>query len=62
MALSERTTNKLRAESEEVGGRIYEDGQDPHEEDVTRFEEDDNPLSHSGDPVDEGSDNEEAKV
>lgn len=55
MALSDKTVKKLLAESEETGGRIYEDGQDPHEEDVTHFEEDDDPTTLAGEPVDEDS-------
>lgn len=62
MGLSERTQMKLRAESEAAGGKIYEDDQEPNEEDITRFEEDDDPQALAGDPVDETSDNEEGKV
>lgn len=59
---SEQTQMKLREESEAAGGRIYEDDQEPHEEDITRFEEDDDPQALAGDPVDEASDNEEGTV
>jgi hypothetical protein len=47
--LSERTLLKLREESEAVGGRVYGDHSDALEEDVTHFEEDDDPLTQAGD-------------
>jgi hypothetical protein len=49
MGLSERTLKRLAKESEEAGGIIYEDGEDSHEEDVTYFDEDDDPLTLVGD-------------
>lgn len=49
MALSQKTLKKLRDESEKVGGKIYDDDQDPDEEDVTHLEEDDDPLTNVGD-------------
>lgn len=55
MALSESTLNKLRDESVNLGGRVYEEKQDAHEEDVTHFGEDDNPLKLVGDFVDDAS-------
>lgn len=55
MAPSERTTNELRTESEEVGGKVYEDNEDALEEDVTHLEEDDDPLTLVGDLDEDGS-------
>lgn len=49
MALSERTLKKLRDESAEVGGRIYGDDESALEEDLTHFDEDDDPLTNVGD-------------
>ncbi len=49
MGLSERTTTKLREESAEVGGKLYDDDEDALEEDVTHLEEDDDPLTNVGD-------------
>ena len=49
MSLSERTLKKLRAESEDAGSKIYDDGDDALEEDVTHLEEDDDPLTLVGD-------------
>lgn len=53
MGLSDRTLNKLRSDSEAEGGKIYEDEEDVLEDDVTHFEEDDNPSSLVGDVKDE---------
>lgn len=53
MALSEATLNKLREESESLGGRVYDDTDAPDDVDVTSFGEDDNPLKLAGDPVDD---------
>jgi hypothetical protein len=47
--LSERTLKKLRTESEEVGGKIYDDNEDAEELDLTHFDEDDDPLTNVGD-------------
>lgn len=53
MALSERTLKKLRDESVEVGGKVYGDDDVPDEQDVTHLDEDDDPLSNAGDPVED---------
>lgn len=53
MGLSERTLNRLRKESEEVGGKVYDDDEDVLEEDVTHFDEDNDPLTNVGDVDDE---------
>jgi hypothetical protein len=55
MTFSDRTLKKFRVESEEAGGIIYEDDEDSHEEDVTHFEEDDDPLTNVGDVDDDES-------
>lgn len=50
MSLSERTISKLKSESAEAGGSVYENDDDaPLEEDITRLEEDDDPLTNVGD-------------
>jgi hypothetical protein len=54
MAPSERTIKKLRSESEEVGGKIYGDDDAPDEDDITRLEEDDDPLTNIGDLDNDG--------
>lgn len=61
MAPSERTIQKLRTESEEAGGKVYEDNEDALEEDVTHLEEDDDPLTLVGD-LDEDDKKSEEKV
>lgn len=53
MGLSEKTTDKLRDESKELGGTVYEDEQSPNQEDITTFAEDDDPLSQVGDFVED---------
>jgi hypothetical protein len=53
MGLSDKTVKKLLSESEAEGGRIYNDDEVAHEDDVTHFEEDDNPPTQAGEPVDE---------
>lgn len=60
MGLSAKTTNKLRAESEELGGKVYADGEDSVEEDVTHLEEDDDPLRNAGDLIDENSNSDDS--
>lgn len=55
MTFADSTLKKFRAETEEAGGIIYEDGEDSHEEDVTHFEEDDDPLTNVGDVDDDES-------
>lgn len=54
MGLSERTTSKLREEAEEVGGKVYGDDDAPDEMDITRLEEDDDPLTLVGDLDNDG--------
>jgi hypothetical protein len=56
VAFSERTIKKLREASEQAGGKIYEDHEDSAEEDVTHFEEDDDPLTLVGDFNEEDED------
>lgn len=53
MGLSEKTTDKLREESKELGSTVYEDEQSPNQEDITTFAEDDDPLSLVGDFVED---------
>jgi hypothetical protein len=55
MGLSDRTVKKLMVETEETGGKIYEEDDDLPEEEITHFEEDSDPQSLAGDPVDEDS-------
>lgn len=55
MTFSDRTLKKFRVETEEAGGKIYEDNEDSLEEDVTHFDEDDDPLTNVGDIDDEES-------
>lgn len=55
MGLSDRTVKKLIADSEAEGGKIYGDDEVAEEVDVTHFEEDDNPPSLAGEPVEDGA-------
>lgn len=61
MALSERTLQKLRDESAEVGGPVYDDDEDAAEVDITRREEDDDPLTLIGDLDGDGDVDEDDK-
>lgn len=55
MTFSDRTLKKFRVESEETGGKIYEDDEDVSDEDITHFDEDDDPLTNVGDVDDDES-------
>ena len=57
MALAESTVSKLRDEALGVGGIVLDDGDEKPELDITRFDEDDDPLTLVGDFVDDGDDN-----
>lgn len=53
MALAKATLARLRSSSEREGGKIYEDGEEAQEIDLTHFDEDDDPLSNVGDVEDD---------
>ena len=53
MSLSDKTVEKMRTESVEVGGYVYDESETPVEADVTHFEEDDDPLTLVGEFVED---------
>lgn len=55
MGLSDRTVQKLKAETEETGGKVYEEDDDISDEEITHFPEDSDPATLAGDPVEEDS-------
>lgn len=56
MALAKSTIVRLRSASKREGGKIYEESEDALDEDVTHFDEDDDPLSNVGDVEDKEGD------
>lgn len=56
MALAKSTIVRLRSASKREGGKIYEESEDALDEDVTHFDEDDDPLNNVGDVEDEEGD------
>lgn len=49
MGLSDRTVQKLKAETENTGGKVYEEDDDISDEEITHFEEDSDPQTLAGD-------------
>lgn len=53
MGLSDRTLQKLKADTEAAGGKIYEEDDDISEDEITHFQEDSDPPTHAGEPVED---------